>query len=95
MQLLSNFPVDIRIEALLTRFFGFFDIQVTIKAGGPLPYSYCCLFTNIVKCILYIGGQIEFGIKILSFNFISFFIKDIHMYMADLYQYSVGHWHNV
>ena len=38
-----DWPVDIQIEALLTSYCEFSDIQVTMKAGGPLVYSYCCI----------------------------------------------------
>ena len=77
LYLLSDWPVDIQIGALLTSSCGISGIQVTIKAGGPLVYSYCCicLFYNIVWCILYIGGKKEYRIKILSLNSISFFYQ--------------------
>ena len=44
LYLFSDWPVDIQIGVLLTSYCGFSDIQVTIKAGGPLVYSYCYIW---------------------------------------------------
>ena len=43
LNLFSDWPVDIQIGVLLTSYCGFSDSQVTIKADGPLVYSYCCI----------------------------------------------------
>ena len=43
LYLFSDGPVDIQIGALLTRHCGVSDIQVTIKAHGPLVYYHCCI----------------------------------------------------
>ena len=52
LYLFSDGPVDIQIGALLTSHCGVSDIQVTIKAHGPLVYYHCCIcfFIRFVHC---------------------------------------------
>ena len=92
LYLFSDWPVDIQIEALLTSFCDFSDIQVTMKAGGPLVYSYCCICFFMILYNVFCTLEEKKGIELKFYHWILFFfIKDIQ----SIYQYRVRHCHNV